>query len=105
MDGEVVKNFTRILKKQGFDFKLGSKVTKVEKTKSGLKVSVEPAAGGETQVIEADAVLVAVGRVAYTQGLGLAAVGIKTDKRGRVEVVEALKTTVEGIYAVVRKGV
>ncbi len=86
MDGEVVKNFTRILKKQGFEFKLGSKVTKVEKTKAGLKVSVEPAAGGETQILEADVVLVAIGRVAYTRGLGLENVGVTTDKRGRVEV-------------------
>ncbi|MGB3808805.1 MAG: dihydrolipoyl dehydrogenase [Parvibaculum sp.] len=99
-DGEVVKNFTRILKKQGFEFKLGSKVTKVEKAKSGLKVSVEPAAGGETQVLETDVVLVAVGRVAYTQGLGLEAVGVKTDKRGRVEVDGSFKTNVDGIYAI-----
>ena len=100
MDGEVVKNFTRILKKQGFDFKLGSKVTKVEKTKSGLKVSVEPAAGGETTVLEADVVLVAVGRVAYTQGLGLEAAGIATDKRGRVEVDASFKSSVDGVYAI-----
>ncbi|MFZ3034980.1 MAG: dihydrolipoyl dehydrogenase [Parvibaculum sp.] len=100
MDGEVVKNFTRILKKQGFDFKLGSKVTKVEKTKGGLKVSVEPAAGGETTVLEADVVLVAVGRVAYTQGLGLEAVGVAIDKRGRVEVDASFKTSVDGIYAI-----
>jgi dihydrolipoamide dehydrogenase len=100
MDGEVAKNFQRILKKQGFDFKLGSKVTKVEKTKAGLKVSVEPAKGGDAQTIEADVVLVAVGRVAYTQNLGLAELGIKTDQRGRVEVDHHLKTNVDGIYAI-----
>jgi dihydrolipoamide dehydrogenase len=100
MDGEVVKNFTRILKKQGFDFKLGSKVTKVEKAKGGLKVSVEPAKGGEATVLEADVVLVAVGRVAYTQGLGLEAAGVKTDKRGRVEVDASFKSSVDGIYAI-----
>ncbi len=100
MDGEVVKNFTRILKKQGFDFKLGSKVTKVEKTKAGLSVTVEPAAGGEAQVLEADVVLVAIGRVAYTGNLGLEAVGVKTDKRGRVEVDATFKTNIDGIYAV-----
>ncbi|HUD53050.1 dihydrolipoyl dehydrogenase [Parvibaculum sp.] len=100
MDGEVVKNFTRILKKQGFDFKLGSKVTKVEKTKAGLKVTVEPAAGGDAQVLEADVVLVAIGRVAYTDKLGLADVGVKTDKRGRVEVDARFKTNIDGIYAV-----
>ena len=100
MDGEVVKNFTRILKKQGFEFKLGSKVTKVDKAKTGLKVSVEPAAGGEIQVLEADVVLVAIGRVAYTGGLGLDKVGVKTDKRGRVEVDQHFKTSIDGIYAI-----
>ncbi|MES1991463.1 MAG: dihydrolipoyl dehydrogenase [Pseudomonadota bacterium] len=100
MDGEVVKNFTRILKKQGFDFKLGSKVTKVEKTKGGLKVSVEPAAGGATTVLEADIVLVAVGRAAFTKGLGLEAAGIATDKRGRVVVDASFKTNVDGVYAI-----
>mgnify|MGYP003631020875 FL=1 len=100
MDGEVVKNFTRILKKQGFDFKLGSKVTKVEKAKGGLKVSIEPAKGGETSVLEADVVLVAVGRTAYTGGLGLDKVGVTTDKRGRVEVDASFKTNVDGIYAI-----
>ena len=100
MDGEVAKNFQRILKKQGFDFKLGSKVTKVEKAKTGLKVSVEPAKGGEAQAIEADVVLVAVGRVPYTQGLGLEAVGVALDKRGRIEVDQHLKTSVDGIYAI-----
>jgi len=100
MDGEVVKNFTRILKKQGFEFKLGSKVTKIDKAKTGLKVSVETATGGETQVLEADVVLVAIGRVAYTGGLGLDNVGVKTDKRGRVEVDQHFKTNVDGIYAI-----
>ncbi|MEP2827445.1 dihydrolipoyl dehydrogenase [Parvibaculum sp.] len=100
MDGEVVKNFTRTLKKQGFTFKLGTKVTKVEKQKSGLKVSVEPAKGGEAEVLDADVVLVAIGRVAYTEGLGLDKAGVATDKRGRLEVDKNLKTNVDGIYAI-----
>jgi dihydrolipoamide dehydrogenase len=100
MDGEVVKNFTRILKKQGFEFKLGSKVTKVEKQKSGLKVTVEPSKGGEAEVLEGDVVLVAIGRVAYTDKLGLAEAGVKTDKRGRVEVDAKFKTNIDGIYAI-----
>lgn len=99
-DGEVVRNFTRILKKQGFKLKLGAKVTKVEKQKSGLKVSVEPAKGGDAETLEADVVLVAVGRTAYTQGLGLDKIGVKTDKRGRVEVDESYRTNVEGVYAI-----
>lgn len=100
MDGEIVKNFTRILKKQGFTFKTGSKVTKVEKQKSGLKITVEPAKGGDAQTLEADMVLVAIGRVAYTAGLGLDKVGVKTDARGRVEVDASFKTNVDGIYAI-----
>ncbi|HAC58597.1 MAG TPA: dihydrolipoyl dehydrogenase, partial [Rhodobiaceae bacterium] len=84
MDGEVVKNFTRTLKKQGFSFKLGTKVTKVEKQKSGLKVTVEPAKGGDAEELEADIVLVSIGRAPYTEGLGLDKVGIATDKRGRI---------------------
>ncbi|MAU61015.1 MAG: dihydrolipoyl dehydrogenase [Parvibaculum sp.] len=100
MDGEVVKNFTRTLKKQGFSFKLGTKVTKVEKQKSGLKVTVEPAKGGDAEELEADIVLVAIGRVAYTEGLGLDKVGVATDKRGRIEVDASLKTSADGIYAI-----
>ena len=100
MDGEVVKNFTRILKKQGFTFKLGAKVTKVEKQKSGLKVSVEPAKGGDAETLDADVVLVSIGRAAYTAGLGLDKIGVKTDKRGRVEIDAGYKTNVDGIYAI-----
>lgn len=100
MDGEVVKNFTRTLKKQGFTLKLGTKVTKVEKQKSGLKVTVEPAKGGDAEELDADIVLVAIGRVAYTEGLGLDKVGIATDKRGRIEVDASLKTSADGIYAI-----
>ncbi|MCF8469465.1 MAG: dihydrolipoyl dehydrogenase [Parvibaculum sp.] len=100
MDGEVVKTFTRILKKQGFKFKLGTKVTKVEKQKSGLKVSIEPATGGNGETLDADMVLVSIGRTAYTEGLGLETVGVKTDKRGRIETDAGFKTNVEGIYAI-----
>ncbi len=100
MDGEVVKNFTRTLKKQGFSFKLGTKVTKVEKQKSGLKVTVEPAKGGDAEEFEADIVLVSIGRAPYTEGLGLDKVGIATDKRGRIEVDASLKTSADGIYAI-----
>ncbi|MDP2123958.1 MAG: dihydrolipoyl dehydrogenase [Parvibaculum sp.] len=100
MDGEVVKNFTRILKKQGFTLKLGAKVTKVEKQKSGLKVSVEPAKGGDAETLEADVVLVSIGRTAYTAGLGLDKLGVKTDSRGRVEIDAGYKTNIAGIYAI-----
>ncbi|ALA17494.1 MULTISPECIES: dihydrolipoyl dehydrogenase [unclassified Chelatococcus] len=100
MDGEVAKNFQRMLAKQGFAFKLGSKVTKVETGAGGAKVTIEPAAGGAAEVIEADIVLVAIGRVPYTKGLGLDDVGIETDKRGRIIVDAHLQTKVPGIYAI-----
>ncbi|WP_319772383.1 dihydrolipoyl dehydrogenase [Breoghania sp.] len=101
MDGDVAKNFQRILKKQGFDFKLGAKVTGVEKAGSGLKVSVEPASGdGKAETLEADVVLVAIGRRPYTEGLGLEAVGIELDERKRVKTDAHFKTSVDGIYAI-----
>ncbi len=100
IDLEVSKAFQRVLTKQGFSFHLSTKVTGVEKTKSGLKVSVEPAAGGTRTVLEADVVLVAIGRVPFTGALGLKALGVATDKRGRVVTDAHFRTNVAGIYAV-----
>jgi len=106
MDGEIGKAFQRILGKQGFTFQLSTKVTGVEKTKTGLKVTVEPAAGGEKSVIETDIMLVAIGRVPYTAGLGLEEAGVALDKRGRVVTDTHYRTNVPGIWAVgdVREG-
>src|SRR6201995_4992618 len=84
IDMEVSKNFQRILTKQGMTFHLSSKVTGVEKKGAGLKVTIEPAAGGEAQVLDADVVLVPIGRIPYTQNLGLAEIGVKPYKRRRV---------------------
>ncbi|MEJ8569879.1 dihydrolipoyl dehydrogenase [Microbaculum marinum] len=100
MDGEVAKQFQRILKKQGFDFKLGSKVTSIDSSGKMLKVSVEPAKGGDAEELEADVVLVAIGRVAYTEALGLKEAGVELDERGRVNIDARYKTNVDGIYAV-----
>ncbi|MGS4886800.1 dihydrolipoyl dehydrogenase [Roseibium sp. MB-4] len=100
MDGDISKNFQRILKKQGLAFKLSSKVTGVEKKGKGLAVSVEPAAGGDAEVLEADIVLVAIGRRAYTEGLGLDQAGVVVDDRGRVQIDNHYKTNVDGIYAI-----
>jgi dihydrolipoamide dehydrogenase len=100
VDLEVSKAFQRVLTKQGLGFQLSTKVTGVEKTGAGLKVTVEPAAGGEKSVIETDVMLVAIGRVPYTAGLGLAEVGVATDKRGRVVTDNHYRTNVAGIYAV-----
>jgi len=100
MDGEVSKQMQRILGKQGMTFKLGSKVTGAKVTNTGVTLSVEPAAGGTAEEIEADVVLVAIGRRAYTNGLGLDAVGVEMDNRGRVKVGKHFETNVPGIYAI-----
>ncbi|WP_238120334.1 MULTISPECIES: dihydrolipoyl dehydrogenase [unclassified Xanthobacter] len=100
MDSEVARSFQRILEKQGFAFKLGTKVTGVDTKGKSLKVSVEPAAGGAAEVLEADVVLVAIGRVPYTTGLGLEEVGVAKDPRGRVVTDGHFATSVPGIYAI-----
>jgi len=100
MDGEVAKHMQRTLNRQGIAFRLSSKVDSVDKKGKSLKVAVSPAAGGAAETIEADVVLVAVGRRAYTEGLGLEAVGISREERGRVAVDAHYQTNVPGIYAV-----
>ena len=83
-DAEVATAFQRTLTKQGMVFKLGTKVTGAELTEAGVRVSVEPVKGGEPETLEADVVLVSVGRRPYTKGLGLETVGVEIDKRGYV---------------------
>jgi len=100
IDLEVSKAFQRILTKQGMTFQLSTKVTGVEKTANGLKISVEPAAGGETSILEADVMLVSIGRRPYTEGLGLENIGVKLDGRGRVLTDNHYRTSVAGIYAI-----
>jgi dihydrolipoamide dehydrogenase len=100
MDGEVAKQTQRILTRQGIAFKLSSKVASVDKKGKTLKVNVEPAAGGAAEALDADVVLVAIGRRAYTEGLGLEAIGVARDERGRVTVDENFQTSVPGIYAI-----
>jgi dihydrolipoamide dehydrogenase len=101
IDSEVARQFHRMLEKQGLTFKLSSKVGAIDASGKLLKVKVEPAAGGGTaETIEADNVLVAIGRVPYTEGLGLETVGVKKDNRGRVIVDPHYKTNVDGIYAI-----
>jgi dihydrolipoamide dehydrogenase len=100
IDLEVAKQFQRILQKQGMTFRLSSKVTAVDSTGKGLKATIEPAAGGTAETIETDVVLVAVGRVPYTEGLGLNDVGVRLDNRGRVIVDANFQSNVPGIYAI-----
>ena len=100
IDLEVAKQFQRLLQKQGTAFKLASKVTAVDNAGQTLKARVEPATGGAAETIEADVVLVAIGRVSYTEGLGLGDVGVRLDNRGRVIVDQHFQTNVPGIYAI-----
>jgi dihydrolipoamide dehydrogenase len=100
IDGEIGRQFQRMLQKQGVAFKLSSKVTAIDKSGKTLKVTVEPAAGGASETLEADVVLVAIGRVPFSEGLGLEALGVKRDNRGRVMIDEHFRTNVAGIYAI-----
>ena len=100
MDSEVAKQFQRILTKQGFVFKLGSKVTGAVQAGENLSVSVEPAAGGSTETMDADIVLVAIGRRPYTSGLGLEDLGVELDPQGRIVVDEHYQSTHAGIFAI-----
>ncbi|WP_319798049.1 dihydrolipoyl dehydrogenase [Nitrobacter sp.] len=100
MDGEIARQFQRILEKQGFAFKLGAKVTGIDSSGKTLAAHVEPAAGGATETIEADVVLVCIGRTPYTDGLGLKEAGVALDERGRVEIDAHFATSVKGIYAI-----
>jgi dihydrolipoamide dehydrogenase len=100
MDGEVRKEAGKIFKKQGFEIRTSTKVTKAEKTGQGVALTVEPAQGGEAQTIEADVVLVSIGRRPNVDGLNLEAAGIQLNKRGQIEVDHDFRTGVDGVYAI-----
>jgi dihydrolipoyl dehydrogenase len=100
LDGELAKQLQRILQKQGLTFKLGAKVVKVDAKGKGVTLTVEPVDGGKKETLECDVVLVAVGRVPNTEGLGLDDVGVETHARGRVIVDHKFQTNVPGIYAI-----
>ena len=100
MDGEIAKQFQRMLEKQGFAFKLGAKVTAVDTSGKTLKATIEPAAGGAAETLEADVVLVCIGRVPYTDGLGLKEAGVALDNRGRVQIDPHFATSLKGVYAI-----
>ncbi len=100
IDNEVAKAFQRILAKQGMSFTLGHKVTAVDDSGNRLKATIEPSSGGKAKTVEADIVLVAIGRVPYTTGLGLEEMGIETDQRGRIAVDGHYRTSLEGVYAI-----
>jgi len=98
-DRDVGKNFQRMLRKQGMEFKLSTKVTAIEKSAKGLKISIEPAAGGTSEILDADVALIAIGRKPYTDDLGLEATGVATD-RGMIVTDPHYRTNVEGVYAI-----
>ena len=100
MDGEVRKEAAKIFKKQGFEIRTGTKVTGAERSGDGVVLTVEPAKGGEAQTIEADVVLVSIGRRPNTDGLGLEAAGIQLNKRGQIEVDHEFRTGAPGVYAI-----
>eukprot|EP01026_Neomeris_dumetosa_P061395 TRINITY_DN5795_c0_g3_i1.p1 TRINITY_DN5795_c0_g3~~TRINITY_DN5795_c0_g3_i1.p1 ORF type:complete len:538 (-),score=98.20 TRINITY_DN5795_c0_g3_i1:200-1699(-) len=100
MDGDVRKAFQRSLQKQGFEFMLNTKVTSAVIEGDKVKLTVEPSQGGESQVLEAEIVLVSAGRRPYTDNLNLEAVGIAPNKRGQIEVDDHFRTNVPNIYAI-----
>jgi dihydrolipoamide dehydrogenase len=100
MDGEISTAFQRILAKQGLKFRLGSKVTQAIAGNNGVTLTVEPAKGGPAETLNADVVLLSIGRRAYTNGLGLAEAGVTVDARGRVATDPHGATTIPGIWAI-----
>jgi dihydrolipoamide dehydrogenase len=99
-DGEVAKEFKRILAKQGMKFKMGTKVTGAKVDPSSITLITEPRDGGKTEEVACDVVLCSVGRRPYLDGLGLENVGVKLDNRGRVAVDDHFRSNVPSIYAI-----
>ncbi len=99
-DGDVRKEANKIFKKQGFEFKLSTKVTKAERKGDIVTLTLEPAAGGATTTIEADVVLVSIGRKPNTEGLALEKAGLATNQRGQIETDHEFRTKVPGIWAI-----
>ena len=99
-DADIRKEANRIFKKQGFDFKLGTKVTKVAVKGKTATLTMEPAKGGASETIEADCVLVSIGRRPNTDGLALDKAGLKTNERGQIEIDHEFRTAVDGVWAI-----
>jgi dihydrolipoamide dehydrogenase len=100
VDDEVTKHFQRALQKQGLKFKLGSKVTKAESNASVVSLTIEPSKGGPAETLQADVVLVSIGRRPYVEGMGLDKIGVKLSEHGRIAVDHDFQTSVPGIYAI-----
>ncbi len=100
MDAEVQKTFQRTLKKQGLKFVMGAAVQSVERLKTKAKVNYQRRKDGSAQQIDADVVLVATGRKPFTDGLGLADIGVEMSERGQIKTDAHWRTSVSGIYAI-----
>ncbi|MEC7942779.1 MAG: dihydrolipoyl dehydrogenase [Pseudomonadota bacterium] len=100
MDNELGTTLQKTLREQGIEFKLSTRVTRAQVSKTQVTLSVEPADGGDVDDIKCDVVLVSIGRIPFTEGLGLQEVGIEMDKRGVIQVDDHFKTNVDGIYAI-----
>jgi dihydrolipoamide dehydrogenase len=100
MDGEVRKEANKIFKKQGFELRLSTKVTGAQRSGDTVKLTVQPAAGGDAETIEASHVLVSIGRRPNTDGLALDKAGLSTNQRGQIETNHDFRTSVDGIWAI-----
>ncbi len=100
MDGEVAKEFQRMLERQGIGFRLSTKVSAATPTETGVALSLESLQGGESETLAADVALVAVGRRPFVEGLGLESVGVELDERGRVKTDRHFRTAAPGVYAI-----
>ncbi|WP_299324409.1 dihydrolipoyl dehydrogenase [Parasphingopyxis sp.] len=100
MDGDIRKEAAKIFKKQGFTIRTGTKVTGAETLKTKVKLTVEPAQGGDEELLEADCVLVSIGRRPNTEGLGVDAIGLELNERGQVPIDHEFRTTVPGVWAI-----
>jgi len=100
MDGDIRKEAAKIFKKQGMELRLATKVTKASVRGKTATLTLEPSAGGDSETLKADCVLVAIGRRPNTEGLGLDAIGLELNPRGQIETDEAFRTKVDGIWAI-----
>lgn len=100
MDTDTAKQFQRILEKQGMVFHLGKKVTGAVASKKGVSLTVESASGGDVSTVDADVVIVCIGRKPFTKGLGLEEIGVALDHRGCIETDHHYATNVAGVYAI-----
>ena len=100
MDGEIAADFKKVLIKQGMEIRTSTKVTGVEVLKSKAKVTIEPVTGGDTEVLDCDYVLVAVGRKPFTERLGLENAGINTNNMGQILTDDYWRTNVANVYAI-----